>query len=201
MWDFSLQVCWRWKRKIPSAWGQYRSFYGALEHTWNINLLTFHLQTLGTHSPFTQIPSFAKNAGKSFPSRGTLIIINCYMRRKNLNVNFAKKCLLLQNSSENILKIIQSLSPMFEKNASRGSEQNSSCPNINSNIPMFTLSGATSVREVSSTTHSWRSTWTRCTTRLPSWSYSVNIVHQMKLESSSQHFIAWRGTCVNTNVL
>ena len=59
MWDFSLQVCWRWKGKIPSAWGQYRSFYGALEHTWNINLLTFHLQTLGTHSPFTQIPSFA----------------------------------------------------------------------------------------------------------------------------------------------
>ena len=52
-------VCWRWKRKILAAWGQYRSFYGALEHTWNINLLTFHLQTLGTHSPFTQIPSFA----------------------------------------------------------------------------------------------------------------------------------------------
>ena len=40
-------VCWRWKRKILAAWGQYRSFYGALEHTGNINLLTFHLQTLG----------------------------------------------------------------------------------------------------------------------------------------------------------
>ena len=40
-------MCWRWKRKILAVWGQYRSFYGALEHTGNINLLTFHLQTLG----------------------------------------------------------------------------------------------------------------------------------------------------------
>ena len=35
------------KREILTASEQYRSFYGALEHARNINLLTFHLQTLG----------------------------------------------------------------------------------------------------------------------------------------------------------